>query len=1176
MPSDGVETLARWREVGQWWTGEPQLEIHHFIDRKGVRRQEERQLQPLAIPTSDFVAPAYEEDYKEEVVLRIQKARDDKVAKACGLLPDQDLSGFVIDPNKQRYAALHAYSGYAFGKSTFLAAELPAVAGQRGYKAILMADLFSLVGAVEFWKTADAVGVHPLIGAAFEMEEGGAFVLVARNREGWKSLSRLISLCHLEEPRLFPLCNWQRLEQHTEGLLCLTGGDSGPINRLIVQKQYDAARSMLGRCVDLYGRENVFVEIERSFLPWEISVNNILLGLAKEMGVDAVAGGQITHSRPEHFIAQDTLVCIETLCLIDEIVGRKPPRAETQRDVKQPPQRALNAERYLRSAAQMEKLFADDPELLRNTEKIIQRCEKNILPSRTELPSLCDNEPGALRAETYINAQRLHRRIDQRLKKRLDFELDRIIRNGFAGHFLVAWDMCRWSREQGILLSGRGSVVDSAVAYCLGLSRIDAFKHNLHFDRFLPEDGSKRPDIDIDFEARRRDDVRNYLVRKYGQDHVATVGAIGTFFTRGIVREVGKVMGIPQHTLDYLIKRLHGSVSPVRLEQAIDAKPELRDSGIPRERFHWVFKLADLMMDLPRNLRSHSSGVVISRDPISDTVPVLQSAVDGVRIIQWDKRSAKRCFDKFDVLCLRGNDVLSDTEDRVRIQKMDFRVEDLSTDDPEPYRAMRAGELIGVPQSASPAMRQAHIRLGTKDLDDARLVQAGIRPGVGGAVKLNELIARRKGKPYTFCHPELERILGPTYGILVFQEQVDMLLQTFAGYSSGEAEDAREAIHKKRKEDYVLTIQDEVVSRIIRNGYSPEIAKDVYETVAIFKGYGFAEGHALAFADISVRCIWCQQNYPAEYFSALLDAQPAGYYSACTLVNEARNRGVRILPPDVNRSDIKFGVEDIKSEDDPKIIFPNGAIRVALSQIKGLSKNIIIKIVQERIQNGDYTSLFDFAARVRPNRDELESLILCGALEGLHENRRATLWAVPNAQNYANTCSLQDGALMLTVREPDLPEGIVDFSQEEKAIYQRSILELDVAKHLMAFERERVQAKNVITSAEAGRLPDRQKAYVVGNPIRLRFPPTQSGKRVVFFDLEDESGLLNVTCFDDTYVKYGHTIVCSPYVTILGEAQHRDDHVAFLAAHVFAYNPCIHKRTQYQPSPVVVGDYLVR
>lgn len=1174
MPSAGAETLARWREVGQWWAGEPQLEIHRFIDEKGMRRQEMRTLPPLGPPEGSDPGP-YEEDFREEVCLRVERARDDKVARACGLLPDQDLSNFLIDPSQQRYTLLHAYSGYAFGKSTLMAQELAALAGMRGYKAALIADPFSLAGAVEFWKTADTVGVHPLLGASFEMAEGGSLVLVAQNAVGFRSLSRLISECHLSEPRLYPLCSWERLQKHTEGLLCLTGGDPGPVNRLLARKETHNAKVLLERLIYLYGRESVFVQIERSFQPWEIIVNRLLLELCEQLQITPVAGGLVTHSKPEHFAAQDTLVCVETLCLIDEIVGRKPPRDPSQSQIKAIPQRSLNAERFLRTATQMERLYADLPFLLENTERILERCEKNILPGRTELPEFCPNEGAFLRQITYENAGRLHRSFTNRLKARLDHELDRIIGCNFSGHFLIAWDMCNWAREQGILLSGRGSVVDSAVAYCLGLSRVDAYKHNLHFDRFLPEDGSKRPDIDIDFEAKRRDDVRNYLVRKYGEDHVATVGAVGTYFTRGIVREVGKVMGIPQSSLDYLVKRLHGSVSPTRLEQAIEAKPELKNSGIPRERFHWVFKLADLLMDLPRNLRSHSSGVVISRTPVCDTVPVMQSAVDGVRIIQWDKRSAKRCYDKFDILCLRGNDVLSDTETRIRTQSMDFRIENLSTEDPEPYRAMRAGALIGIPQSASPAMRQAHIRLGTKDLADARLVQAGIRPGVGGAVKLNELIARRKGKPYSFSHPALERILGVTYGIIVFQEQVDMLLQTFAGYSSGEAEDAREAIHKRRKEDYVSSIREQVISRIIKNGYSPEIAQEVYDLVAIFQGYGFAEGHALAFADISVRCVWCQQNHPAEYFSALLDAQPAGYYSACTIVNEARSRGVRILPPDVNRSEIRFSVEDVQAEEDPKVVFPNGGIRIALSQIKGLSKQTALSIAQQRMHRS-YRSMFDLCARVKPDRDELERLILCGALDSLHDNRRAALWAVPLAQEFAAASALKEGALDLQHPEPELPEGIIDFTPEEKALYERSLLELDVAQHLMAFERERVRAKGVITSMEAGQLPDREHAYVVGNPIRLRFPPTQSGKRVVFFDLEDESGLLNVTCFDETYIRYGHTIVCSPYVTIYGEAQNRDGHIAFLAQQVYPYKPVIHRRTQQAALPVVTGDFLVR
>jgi error-prone DNA polymerase len=448
-------------------------------------------------------------------------------------------------------------------------------------------------------------------------------------------------------------------------------------------------------------------------------------------------------------------------------------------------------------------------------------------------------------------------------------------------------------------MSGRGSVVDSAVAYTLGLSRIDAIAHNLHFDRFLPADNTKRPDIDIDFEAHRRDDIRGYLVAKYGIEHTAAVAAVGTYCSRGIVREVGKVMGLPNETISFLAKKMHGGISPSQIEASLRERPELRDSNIPKEKFTWVFRLAEKLMDIPRNIRTHSSGVVISSRPICETVPTMWSATpaspesgaagEQLRMIQWDKRSAKYYFDKFDVLCLRGQDVLCGVETRVRSVSPDFSVERVeATGDPEVYRAMRSGELIGIPQSASPAMRQAHVRLRTQDLNDASLVQAGIRPGVGGAVKLNELIARRRGKPYKFLHTDFEPILGLTYGIIVFQEQVDQLLQQFCAYTGGQAEDIRDTIHKRRREDIGAILREKIVEKVLERGYSLEIANEVCELVCGFKGYGFAQGHALAFAEVSLRSVWCMQNHPAEYFASLLSAQPAGYYGPCTIANEAK------------------------------------------------------------------------------------------------------------------------------------------------------------------------------------------------------------------------------------------------------------------------------------------------
>ncbi len=1171
MPPDGIETLARWRESGEWWAHQPQREVHRFMDIGGIRREVVREFPPVGARLIGSDPTPWVEDHREEISLRVRRVRDEKAARACGLVKEQRFASYKV--HQGSYCALHALSGYSFGRSCLTAPDIAVKAAHRQIESALLADCFSLAGAVEFTHAAHGVGVKPLIGATIELDEGGEVVLIARDRVGFMNLSRLVSCCHLNEPRLFPLGSWERLALHREGLLCLTGGHGGPLTRPIIQRDYGAAREVLERLIGLYGREQVFIEIERSFYPWEVTTTPRLLELAQELRVMPVAGGAITHEQRDHFPARDMLACIESLCAIEEVVGRKPRRAPEQPEVVQLPMRDINAERYMRRPEEMAKLYEDLPWLLGNTLRVAERCEPSVLPVRTELPRICDDEAGALRELTFLGAARRHPRVSKALAKRLELELERMTRNQYAGTFLLAHDMCDWAREQQILFSGRGSVVDSAVAFCLGLSRIDAFEHRLHFDRFLPEDASKRPDIDIDFEAHRRDDVRNYLSRKYGEANVATVAAVGTFGSRGIIREVGKVMGVPEPILAFLAKRLHGSVTPERLEQAIDSKPELRDSGIPRETFYWVFKLSELLMDVPRNMRAHSSGVIVSSRPICDTVPAMPSAVDGVRIIQWDKRSAKHFFDKFDILCLRGQDVLSGSQQRIRSQNTAFQVEDVPLDDEDTYRAMRAGQLIGIPQSASPAMRQAHIRLKTANLHDASLVQAGIRPGVGGAVKINELIARRRGKPYSFPHPGIHEILKDSYGIIVFQEQVDMLLQEFGHFTSDEAEDIREKIHQRRREKWIHTVRDMVVGRIMANGYTEVVANEVFELVAVFQGYGFAQGHALAFAEVSIRSIWCQQNYPAEYFASLLDAQPAGYYGPCTIANEARTRNVKMLPPDVNLSGEKFQVEDVRSLVDPKMTFPNGGIRVALRQINGLSAEVRARIVS----GAPYDSFMEFVAQVRPNRDELERLILCGAFDSLVANRRSLLWAIPAAYEYAELVASTADGLPLVHHAPPLDLSVGDLDAVEKAIHERHLLGMDVDIHLMGFERARILARGGITSAEASRARPGSKAFVVGNPIRLRFPPTASGKRVMFFDLEDETGLLNVTCFDEVYQRDGHTVICSPYITLLGEAQDRDGHIAFLAHRIFPYQPSLadHRLTT-EPLPIVTADFLAR
>lgn len=1177
MSLAGCEKLAHWRETGAWWSGEAPLEVVQWRDVKGVRRESVRELPEVKTEKSTI---AWTEDNTVETTLRPRKTRDEKVAKDCQAHAGTVFSPKLVSGSGRSYVPLHIQSGHSFGHSVLLAIEAARTSAIYGCPAAALVDRFSLGGSVEFARECHELGVKALIGASFEMEDGGEVTLIARDKTGYRSLSRLVSECHLGEPRQFPLCTVSRLSRHSRGLLCLTGGDGGRLDRLVLAGQHDAANAWLGTLVSLYGRQNVFVEIERSWLPWGMMVERRLLELSGCHDVVPISGGRVTHSRPEDFPAQDVALCAHSLCLVDEVIGRKPQRDVSQIKVTPWPLRSLNSERYFRRPDEMWSQFHDRPDLVDNTFRVAERCDTDVLPGRTRLPLVTDDSSALLRHVTAEGARRWHGQVTSSLQKRLSHEVERIVRLGYADHFVLAWDMCEWARDNGVQFSGRGSVVDSAVAYCLGISRIDAYRHNLHFDRFLPEDASKRPDIDIDFESKRREDVRQYLVNKYGKDHVATVAAIGAYNTRGIVREVGKALGLCDEVIGQVAKKIHGGIVPEQLENALEKRPELRDSNIDRERLYWLFALAGRLADVPRNIRAHSSGVVVSADPIAETVPVMLSGEDGVRIIQWDKRSAKHYFDKFDILCLRGQDVLSGTERRVRKGSMDgsetFDVQAVPVEHVENFRAMKAGELIGVPQSASPAMRQAHMRLQTENLHDASLVQAGIRPGVGGAVKLNELIARRRGvKPFDFAHPDFEPILGLTYGIVVFQEQIDQLLSTFAGYGSGEAEDIRDAIHKRRREDYGQVIKEELIARVVSRGYTDTVAQQVFDFVAGFKGYGFAQGHALAFSDISLRSIYCQQNYPAEYFASLLDAQPAGYYGPCTLVNEARYRGVKILPVDINESSDCHSVEDVSVtlDNGRTLVVPNGGIRLPLSTIDLLHKQTVKDLMLSRQAEGPFLTFHDFVRRVTVARHELENLVIVGAFDSLCPHRRALLWAVPQALSWAKT--LKEG-LFEDCSPPHVDHSIPDFSLAERCVRERRLLGLDVAAHLMAFERGNVASRGGITCREAQKLISGRRAIVVGNPIRLRFPPTPSGKRVVFFDLEDETGLLNVTCFDRVYQRDGHAIVTSPYVTLIGTSQWRDGHSAFIVSRAFPYTPAITKMVDNpEKIPVKTADFLV-
>lgn len=1143
------------KEAGEWWEGRPERTVTRYFDR--FHRLRERILEGDPLGELDEVIDHEPiEDHRIDFSLKVQKVRDEKVLRACGLLPDQDFSPLASSARFQHFVGLHAVSAYSFGQSSILAEEFGPLAAGAGIPSLLLADRFSVAGSYEFQRSLAKVGVRALHGATVELIPEGELVLVAQSKRGWATLCQLLTQCHLKHERRFPRATWELLEHYSQHLLCIVPGSLSHLYWLISKRDFDEAKIHLEKLRSIYGKNKVFIEIEKSWLPHEDRILRDLAEFAKRMDVIAVAGGPKTHARRHHYPAMDVNACIEGLCAIEDIEDRRGRFGSLNVKPRYSTRRFPNAERFFMTLPELVALYKDEPHLLDNTRHIAELCDDNILPSRASLPPVADNEPEELDRIVQKSIQQMRPNATKGYLNRLKRELNCIKRLGFAGHFIVAYDLCKHARTLGVGYSARGSVVDSLVAYHLEMTTINAYDHQLFFDRFLPSDGSKRPDIDIDFEASRRNDMRQYLVKRFGADHVCTVAAFGSMSTRGIVREVGKVMGLPDSMIGFLSKKVHAGIPPNKLIAALEKRPELRDSNINRERYRWIFRLAERLTDIPRNIRAHSSGVIISAEPITNYVPKQLSGDDLTEIIQWDKRSAKFVFDKFDILCLRGQDVLGETTHELGKDRLD----EAEWNNERTYHIMASGQLIGVPQSASPAMRQAHVRLRTENLFDASLVQAGIRPGVGGAVKINELIARRRGKEYCIEHPDLEPILGLTYGIIVFQEQVDQLLQKFAGYTAGEAEDIRERIYKMRRESFAASIRQEVLDRITARGYPNNVAELVYEYVSGFEGYGFAQGHALAFAEISLKCTHLQNAYPATYFAALLNAQPAGYYGPITIANEARLRGIRILRPNIYGSKVKsYAINE-------------DTIQLGWKDMYSLSdkrKNELESVTFE----SKASNIFEAISTANLSISEFEVLIKVGAFDAIERNRRKLLWSAKEVWSLANSMNSQ--SLNFADYLPAKERYVKPFSSAEEAILDRKLLGLDVDRHIVAYERSHIKEHGCLSVKEVLQLKPGEKCAVVGNPIRLRFPPTKSGKRVVFFDLEDETGLLNVTCFDATYIRDGAAIICSPYVTIRGEVQDRDGHLAFLASRVFPYKPVLMSQDQIDESIFSVGDFLV-
>ncbi len=996
------------------------------------------------------------------------------------------------------FVHLHVHSCFSFLDGGSSIKSLVEKAAALGMPAMALTDHDNLCGAVQFKLEAERAGIKPVHGAEITIDGGHHLVLLAENQEGYRNLCRILTKAHLRNPRGRPQAGMSILKEHSEGIIALSGCRKGKIPAAILCRRYDEAYRTALIYSEIWGKDNFFLELEDSYLPGTRSLNRALAELAEKLEIGLAATNNVHYACPEDFKVHDVLTCVRTLTRVYDVH----------------PERPLNAENYLKAGRDMEKIFQEYPGAAANTWEIAQRCGASLV-SDTHLfprfnPPLRQTAESLLRELAYRGARKRYGRITKKVEDRLEHELRVINALGYADYFLVVWDIVEYARSQGIRHAGRGSVADSFVAYCLGITEVDSLARGLLFERFMSSERAQKPDIDIDFDARWRDRIFQYVSAKYGEDKTAKVCTYSTFKARSAVRELGKALGLPETELDQAAKKLPYGAYADRIRDMLPLLPELRDSDLDKGKFSLLLDLCEKVAGFPRFLGTHLGGVVVSREPLCGITP-LQRSAKGEIVTQFDKDDIEELgLLKLDLLSLRAMSAIEDTVKAVKQKKKDFSYEKIPLDDAATYRMINKGETIGVFQLESPAQRALQARLGASGIEDIVASVALIRPGPIKGNMVEPYISRRQGQePVTFLHPALEPILAKTYGVILFQEQVIEIATAVAKFTPGEADRLRKVMTHARSQKVMDEIGREFIKRAVENGVSREVAEKVFEAMAGYASYGFCEAHAAAFATTSYKTAYLVRHYPAQFYAAVLSNQPMGYYPPHVIADEARRRGIKILPPCINRSGEAFLVE-------------KDGIRVSLSRVKGLSKTSIRNILDNR----PFVSLAEVWQKTGLSWNEMENLIRCGALDSLDTNRRRLLLAARRLYLHSKAAGvLKEEVLPFAEGEPvGARTDIPDFTEDEKYAMEFEILGLSFREHLMARYRGYLKKNGFKSSRDLTALRGGSWVKVAGILLCPHRPPTRSGRITVFMSLEDEFGLTDVTVFEDVYQRYGGLI----------------------------------------------------
>ena len=1080
------------------------------------------------------------------------------------------------------FSHLHVHTEYSLLDGCARIGELTQECARLAMPALAITDHGAMHGVIEFYQACRREGLRPVIGMEAYIRPRGPepsphhLVLLAQDNRGYRNLMALATLGHLEGGGHKPTITKEQLDGHSVGLIGLSACLQGEVARYVLAEQPEEARRSIGEYVAIFGRDRFYLELERHDLPEEERVCAFLQRAASDLRLGLVAANDVHYVHQSQARSHELLLCVQTLSTYHD--GQRL-RLDTDQF-------------HLRSPDEMSRRFPDCPHALRTAAEVADRCDVEIPLGRLCLPHF--EVPSGHTADSYLRTQaedgcrRRYRALTAPVRARLEHELAIIAAKGLSAYLLIVQDIVRFALRQGIPVGpGRGSVGGSLVAYALGITDVEPLANGLLFERFLSPDRHDMPDIDVDFCQRRRDEVLRYVVQRYGEGHVAHIAAFTRLAPRGAIRDIGRALNMSYAETDRIASRMPTGGPRGSLQQALDQLPELRDLPLDRDPVKTLIGAALDLEGIARHVAMHPAGVVVSQQPLTEMVP-LRRAPKGEVITQYDMYSLEDLgLLKVDLLGLRALTIIQDTLRIARrtalltggpLPPADMRAVPL--DDPAAYALLREARTDGLFQVESPGMQSLLRRAQPRCADDLTAIVALYRPGPMRAGMLEAYIRRRREQePQTAPHPALAEPLADTQGLLVFQEQVMRIAHHIAGFTMGEADGLRKAL-AGGDEAKVTTWRERFTSSAQARGHTPEDAQRIWDLLAGFGGYCFSKAHSVACATTIARSAYVKAHYPAEFRAALLTSE-MGYYGLAHYAEEAKRSGLRLAPPDVNRSEYEFTVEAGSASTGPWMLPTDGdpvaptlaisgdaprTIRTGLAVVQGVGPTAISAIIRERRRAGAFGSLADLCGRVDLSvvtRPALENLVRCGALDWTGCNRPQLLAGLPAAMAGAKGGRQSSPAQLALLAEdalpPDelVPEAIPlpAFSPQEAMADERRLLGFYVTRHPLSGYQAVLRRHGAMACAAARASHGGSRVTVAGVVASVRRQRTRRGDQMLFVVLEDTTASLEVVILPELYRGFREVLTEDAVVLVTGRLETAEEQPRLLAQTVAWLTP---------------------